>query len=389
MLSASRAMLRSSWVAAVVTSRSSAALRVDLDVDERVDVHFLGQRREAADEASLDEELGPQSEDVVTQVSDGQVQRVDGAVESGAQQLRMVIGLVGRILEAQGDAVDRLDDAVMQFAPDALALLDHRQLADAEVQSSVLDGDGSMTGERLDQLQVRFGERSSVTPIGQVQVADGLAPNDDRHADEAVHRRVSGRKARPTRVVRDVRDEVRATLTDDEAEQASASWQVPDPRALGGIETAGDEAIDLTLGIDDAKGCIARLGQVADAVDDELEDGLDVEHRGDGTRGDVQGGHALGYVTGLRSCPGGVERQLDGARRLLDLIVRARHRARIDDQATQRHAAVVGRQGRRLEGRSDRARPPPERADAKRECRQGDGVDVEMGASQAIRRGQS
>ncbi len=277
----------------------------------------------------------------------------------------------------------------MQLAPDALALLDHGQLADALVQSSVLDRDGSVTGERLDQLQVGLAERSSVPPIGQVEVADRLAPNDDRHADEAVHRRVAGRKARATRVVGDVGDEVRATLPDDEAEQASATRRIADPRPLGGIEAAGDEAVDLALGIDDAKGGIARLGQVADAVDHELEDGLDVEHRGDGAGGDVEGRHALGHVTGLRASPRGIERQLDGAHRLLDLFVSAGQRARIDDQPTERHAAVVGRQGPRLERRPDRARPPPERADAQRQRRQRRGVDVEMGAGQAIRRGQS
>ena len=89
------------------------------------------------------------------------------------------------------------------------------------------------------------------------------------------------RSAVALRISGDVRDPIRAILADDQAEEAVAARQIADGFPLLRGDPAGDELGDQPSLVDDAKCDIFRRDQVADAIDDQLEDLLDVEEAAD------------------------------------------------------------------------------------------------------------
>ena len=101
------------------------------------------------------EELGAKTEDEVADLADGEVERIDGVVDPGAPPRRDRCAISERhVLERERDAVDRLDDAVVEVARDPLALLDDRQPLDLLVEPRVLDGDPGPQREHLDEEPV-------------------------------------------------------------------------------------------------------------------------------------------------------------------------------------------------------------------------------------------
>ena len=104
----------------------------------------------------------------------------------------------------------------------------------------------------------------------------------DRHAEERAHRRVFGWEAGARRVGADVGNAERATLGDDQPEEPVALGQRAETPSLLGRDAARDEALDAPSVVDDAERRVLRADQAADAIDDELQDGLDVELAGDG-----------------------------------------------------------------------------------------------------------
>ena len=72
---------------------------------------------------------------------------------------------LGQVLERQRDAVQALDDRVVQVPADPLALVDDRQPLDLLVQPGVLDRDASVEGEHLDELAGRFAERRRASSL--------------------------------------------------------------------------------------------------------------------------------------------------------------------------------------------------------------------------------
>ena len=94
--------------------------------------------------------------------------------------------------------------------------------------SGVVDRASCRRRQRLGQLLVLGGERSAGAP-GQVQVAEHLVANPDRHAQEAVHRRMprrepAERSSSPSRSSR-----IGARIVDQRPEQTLPLRQVPDP----------------------------------------------------------------------------------------------------------------------------------------------------------------
>ncbi len=79
------------------------------------------------------------------------------------------------------------------------------------------------------------------------------------------------------RVLRDIRDPIRAALADDQAEQPAAARQGADPRPVGLRDPARDEAIDGPEAIGDAERGVLGSDQVADTIDDQLEDRLQLQ----------------------------------------------------------------------------------------------------------------
>ena len=69
------------------------------------------------------------------------------------------------------------------------------------VQARVLDGDRRLRGEQGDELFILHAERVAALLLGQIEVPVGDAAQEDRHAEEAVHRGVVRREAHRTRVL--------------------------------------------------------------------------------------------------------------------------------------------------------------------------------------------
>ncbi len=198
--------------------------------------------------------------------------------------LRLGVHDQRHVLEREGDPVDGLDDPVVEVPRDPLALLDDGQLLDLLVEPGVLDRNARAEGEHLDEHLVHLAELGGVALVREVEVPDRPALGHHGDAEERGHRRVVGREPVGIRVVGDVRDAVRLALADDQAEQPVPARRRPDLGTLLDRHPDRDEPLDPTVGVDDAQGRVLRADQVADALDDELEDGFDVEHLGDRAR---------------------------------------------------------------------------------------------------------
>ena len=148
---------------------------------------------------------------------------------------------------------------------------------DAAVQPRVLDRDRGPVGEDDERLLVGLVELA-VGLLGQVEVAVGLAADEDRHAQEAVHRRMAEGEAVRARVVADVGHAQRPRVADEDAEDPVPSGQVAD-RAVGlRVDPAGQEALELPAAVvEDAERRVARAGQLARHLEHAVEDDLEVE----------------------------------------------------------------------------------------------------------------
>ena len=266
---------------------------VEVDVDHAVDAELVGQGGQAADQPGLLEQLRPEAEDEVADVADRLVERVDGPLDSRAGLVGLVRHQVRHVLEREADGVDALDDAVVQVAADPLALLDDGQALDLLVEPGVLDGDAGVQGEHLDEPLVVLGEVAGGLLVGQVQPADRPALGPDRDAQQRVHRRVVRREAVAARVGGDVGTRIGCGLARDHAEQAVAVRRGADPLALGAADAAGDEPLDAAVLVDDTEGGVLGVGQLADAIGDQLQDAVQVQDAGDAAGGSVEGGQLV------------------------------------------------------------------------------------------------
>ena len=107
--------------------------------------------------------------------------------------------------------------------------------AHVAVQARVLDRDRRPAGEDDERLLVGLVELAALL-LGEVEVAVGLAADEDRHAEEAVHRRVVERKAVGLRVLADVAQPQRPRLGDQHPEDAVAARQLADRRVRGVVD---------------------------------------------------------------------------------------------------------------------------------------------------------
>ena len=155
----------------------------------------------------------------------GAVDRFDGEPVGGivVEQHEDQIGL-GDLAGAAGDQLQRLGAAYLpeQDGGDLggggeppLATLRQRE------ESGVVDGDAGRGGERHHDLLVVLGELGGAELLGEVEVAEDLAPDADGDAQEAVHRRVVLGKAVRPRMPRDVRHPHRAGVGDEQTQNTS------------------------------------------------------------------------------------------------------------------------------------------------------------------------
>ena len=181
------------------------------------------------------------------------------------------------VLERQGDAVDRLDDPVVQVAADPLPLLDDGETLDLLVEVGVVDRDAGAQGEHLDEQLVDVAELGRTLLVGQVQVADGSPVDRHGHAEEGRHRRVIRREPVRVGVFGDPRDPVGAPLADDQPEETVSARWVADGGPHLGADPARDEPLHPAGGVGQPEGCVFRTHEGPDSIHDDLEDRVEVE----------------------------------------------------------------------------------------------------------------
>ena len=96
------------------------------------------------------------------------------------------------------------------------------------IEARVLDRDTGRGGQGDHDLLILFGEVAATLLLGQVEVAECLAADQDGHAQEGTHRRVVGRKAGGMRMLGEVVKPERMRLVDQQAEDSLTGRQMAD-----------------------------------------------------------------------------------------------------------------------------------------------------------------
>jgi hypothetical protein len=153
------------------------------------------------------------------------------------------------------------------------------------VQARILDRDGRLRREQHDEILVLLGELA-LDLLRQVQVAPGDAADQDRHAEEAAHRRVAGREADGSRILTEVVEPQRPRVGDQRAEDAAPARQFADDGARLRGEAGRQEPLESRAGrVDDAEGGVARAGDGGGGLDDVLEERVERELGAEGDAG--------------------------------------------------------------------------------------------------------
>ena len=148
------------------------------------------------------------------------------------------------------------------------------------VEARVLDRDRRPGREDQRRLLVDGVKLLAAALLGEVEVAPHLPAHEHRHAEEARHRRMAGRKAVGARVRADVGDAQRLRGVDEHAEDAAPARQVTDRAVRGGVDPAGDEAVELApVAVEDPERGVARAGDLAGRLEHLVEDGVGLERR--------------------------------------------------------------------------------------------------------------
>ena len=151
------------------------------------------------------------------------------------------------------------------------------------VEARVLDRHRRLSGEERDELLVLVREVLAALLLGEVEVAVGDAAQQDRHAEEAAHRRMSRREADRARILREVVQPQRPRLADQHPEDAAPARQVADLRAQVVVDAVGDELLQLDpVRVDHAERGIASAGQLGRGLHEPVEQRVERQLRGDG-----------------------------------------------------------------------------------------------------------
>jgi hypothetical protein len=182
---------------------------------------------------------GLEPEDGRPDVADGDVEVLDRGVDpvGDLRPLREP----GGPLQGEAGGEQPLDHRVVEVAGDALAILEHGHVLQPGVQAGVVDGDPGGAGECDRQLLVGGVEHVGRPLVGQVQVAEDLAPHPDGHPEERAHRRVVRREAVAVGVGGQVGEADRPRVDDEQPEDAVAGGERADGGVLGLAQAGGEE----------------------------------------------------------------------------------------------------------------------------------------------------
>ena len=161
------------------------------------------------------------------------------------------------------------------------------------VEAGVVDGHAGGHRQRHHRLLVVGGELGGGALLGEVEVAEDVVADTDRHAEEAAHRRVVFGKAGREGVFGDVAQPDRLGFVDQQAENAAPGGQVADAPVFGDGQSVGDELDQPPVGTDHAQRAVACAGQPAGGHHDALQGTAQVQAGADADDRLQQSGEAL------------------------------------------------------------------------------------------------
>ena len=148
------------------------------------------------------------------------------------------------------------------------------------VEPRVLDRDRRLRGEELGQLLVLGREVVACLLLGEIEVPVRHSPQEDRDAQERLHRRVVPREADRARVLGEVVQAQRPRLAYENAQDAAPSRRVSDGSSGLLVHAGGEEALEGVAGrVDDAERGVPRAGQLGRGLDDPLQEHVERELR--------------------------------------------------------------------------------------------------------------
>ena len=153
------------------------------------------------------------------------------------------------------------------------------------IEAGVVDGDTGGRGERLGEHFVVFAERLAGSLLGQIQVAEHVVADEDRHAEEGAHRGVMRRKSNRLRVVVDVVESDRGGVVDEDTEHTPARRQGADRAPGVFVDAFVDEFDQLVVVPADAERPVLGVDEFACGVHDGAQGGVELQAGGDGEHG--------------------------------------------------------------------------------------------------------
>ena len=152
------------------------------------------------------------------------------------------------------------------------------ELAHFGVQPGVVDDGPGGQRKGLQDVAVLLGELVGTHLLGEVEVAEDLPVDEDRHPDEGTHRRMVGGETDRGRVFREVGESQRVFGVEDHPEDALTARQVVDSVDLLGGEPDVHELGEASgTGLDHGERPVAGVDELAGLFDDVAERGIQVE----------------------------------------------------------------------------------------------------------------
>ncbi len=253
-------------------------LGVGLHLPERAGVEPGGDPVRATDHVEV---LG-QARDQAVALERGRAQLEDQRpqlAEDLLEQRSRAVHVVG--LQPEPEPEQRLREGVVELAGEAVALLEHRQLAPGLVQAAVLDEHGGVVGEVAHEPLVVLGEAAVL--VGEVEGAHHLAPEHDRHGEEGVEVGMGGRPPAVEAVVAaHVVAAERLGVVERGAQEAVVAGERADGVDLLVGEPGRDPAAEpVALLVGHAQRRVAGAAEAPGRLHQPLEDGVGAQVAGD------------------------------------------------------------------------------------------------------------
>ena len=157
-----------------------------------------------------------------------------------------------QLAQAPGDQLEqsRELDLARQRRPDLVQRLELDRPARSPPRTGARSRSRPRPGSQASRRAPRpLGVNEPSLLLRQVEVPERTAAKQDRHAEEAAHRRMVGREADGARIVGDRLEPQRPGVGDQRAEDAATARKVADPRRGLGVDAGVDEALEPRPGL--------------------------------------------------------------------------------------------------------------------------------------------